>query len=256
MFKLHPKTVGCVNLCLILTIDGTYSVATAPASPPGNVTTIVLSSISILVTWEEIPVFDQNGIIIAYEVLYEPLETFGGEIETEAVNTTNTFITLSALQEFVGYNISVRAYTNAGPGPYSDIVTDITPEDGKNLFYCSPTNLTLQFSKVPSGSPENVETGVLSSMSIRVTWDEVLPIDQNGIITEYEVLYEPLETFGGLLSSLSMNSTDLVIDFMDLMPFVSYNISIRAYTSVGPGPYSEPITNRTLEEGKCTDWYH
>ena len=78
--------------------------------------------------------FDQNGIIITYEVLYEPLETFGGEIETEAVNTTNTFITLSALQEFVGYNISVRAYTNAGPGPYSDIVTDMTPEDGKNLF--------------------------------------------------------------------------------------------------------------------------
>ena len=93
-------------------------------------------------------------------------------------------------------------------------------------------------------------------MSISVTWDEVLPIDQNGIITEYEVLYKPLEIFGGLLSPLSMNSTDLFIDFMDLMPFVSYNISVRAYTSVGPGPYSEPITNRTLEEGKCTDWYH
>lgn len=82
-----------------------------------------------------------------------------------------------------------------------------------------------------------------------MTWDEVLPIDRNGIITEYEVLYEPLETFGGLLSPLSMNTTNLVVDFMGLVPFTNYNISIRAYTSVGPGPYSEPIANRTLEEG-------
>ena len=82
-----------------------------------------------------------------------------------------------------------------------------------------------------------------------MTWDEVLPIDQNGIITEYEVLYEPLETFSDLLSPLAMNTTDLVINLMDLMPFVSYNISVRAYTSVGSGPYSEPITNTTLEEG-------
>jgi hypothetical protein len=82
-----------------------------------------------------------------------------------------------------------------------------------------------------------------------VTWDEVLPIDRNGVITEYEVLYEPLETFGGILSPFSMNTTNLVVDFMDLVPFANYNISVRAYTSVGPGPYSEPITNRTLEEG-------
>jgi hypothetical protein len=104
-------------------------------------------------------------------------------------------------------------------------------------------------STVPSGSPENVETVVLSSIAISVTWEEVLPIDQNGIIIEYEVLYKPLETFDGLLSPLSMNTTNLIVNFMDLVPFVGYNISVRAYTSVGPGPYSEAIANRTLEEG-------
>ena len=102
-----------------------------PSSPPRNITTIVLSANSILVTWEEIPVFDQNGIIIAYEILYEPLNTFGGEIAAEAINTTNVLIFLSALQEFVYYNISVRAYTIAGPGPCSDIITEMTPEDSK-----------------------------------------------------------------------------------------------------------------------------
>jgi hypothetical protein len=84
--------------------------------------------------WEEISVFDQNGIIIAYEVLYEPLDTFDGLIGIEAVNTTNTITTLSVLQEFTGFNISVRAYTIAGSGPYSDIITDMTLEDGNNSF--------------------------------------------------------------------------------------------------------------------------
>ena len=104
-------------------------------------------------------------------------------------------------------------------------------------------------STVPSGSPENVETEVLSSTAISVTWDEVLPIDQNGIITEYEVMYKPLETFGGLPNPSALNTTDLIAVLMGLTPFVSYNISVRAYTSVGPGPYSEAITNTTLEEG-------
>ena len=35
------------------------------------------------------------------------------------------------LQEYVNYTISVRAYTNAGAGPYSDPVTVLTNEDGE-----------------------------------------------------------------------------------------------------------------------------
>lgn len=84
-----------------------------------------------------------------------------------------------------------------------------------------------------------------------MTWSEVRPIDQNGILIEYEVLYEPLEMFDGLLSpqAIAINSTVLGVVLNDLMPYVSYNISIRSYTSVGPGPYSEQITATTLEEG-------
>ena len=102
----------------------------------------------------------------------------------------------------------------------------------------------------PGSPPDNVESVVLSSTSIAVTWEEVPPIEQNGIIIVYEVLYEPLETFGGILVPSTVNTTDLEAVIMNLTAFVSYNISIRAYTSVGPGPYSAPIANRTLEEGK------
>ena len=83
-----------------------------------------------------------------------------------------------------------------------------------------------------------------------MSWEEVPPIDQNGIVIEYDVLLEPLETFSGFLTPLNINSTSFEVVFMNLTAYVSYNISVRSYTSEGSGPYSDVITNRTLEEGK------
>ena len=50
-----------------------------------------------MVSWVEIPPFDRNGIIIAYEVLYEPLNTFGGLLEVEAMNTTTELFIICLL---------------------------------------------------------------------------------------------------------------------------------------------------------------
>ena len=106
---------------------------TEPAAVPQNVTATAVSSTEIEVSWEEVPAIDQNGIITVYEIMFEPLETFGGVLVTESVNTTGPMlnITLTGLEEDVEYNISVRAYTDVGPGPYSDDVTERTEEDGK-----------------------------------------------------------------------------------------------------------------------------
>lgn len=104
-----------------------------PASPPDNVEAIVMSSTSIMVTWDEVPSIDQNGLIIEYEVQNIPLETFGGVIGVEMWNSTDLFYVLDDLEEFTNYTISVRAYTIVGPGPYSDPVTNHTFQDGKLL---------------------------------------------------------------------------------------------------------------------------
>ena len=92
------------------------------------------SSESINVAWEEvIPPIDRNGIITMYEVLYQPLETFGGAIGpmTEVVNAPSTLVILTELEEYVLYNVSVRAYTEAGPSDYTTAVMERTNEDGK-----------------------------------------------------------------------------------------------------------------------------
>ena len=93
-----------------------------------------LSSTEIAVSWEEVPAISQNGEIITYEVQYEPLTLFDGQLSTDTVNITDIsilFTVLTDLEEYVEYNISVRAYTSTGPGPYSVDISERTDTDGK-----------------------------------------------------------------------------------------------------------------------------
>ena len=96
-----------------------------------------------MVSWDEVPPIDQNGIIINYQVLYQSLDTFGGAIGLLEVNVsmTDMFVVISDLEEYVSYNISVRAFTSAGEGPYSDGVLAMTNEDGNSASLMSSQNL-------------------------------------------------------------------------------------------------------------------
>ncbi len=98
----------------------------------------------IRVTWDIVPLIDQNGIITLYEVLYQPLETFDRNITTQIMNVTERIANLTDLEEFVNYTISVRAYTSQGAGPYSEEMTIMTPEDSKFEFMVTNT-LTITF---------------------------------------------------------------------------------------------------------------
>ena len=215
--------------------------------------TVVLSSTEIEVSWEEVPAINQNGIITMYEVQYIPLETFGGEIYTLTANITNTsllFIVLTGLEEYVEYNISVRAYTSAGPGPYSDGVVERTDTDrelGNNHMHKLVTSFFNTCTE-PAAPPQNVTATAVSPTAIIVSWEDVPAIDQNGVITMYEIHFVPLETFGGQITSDTVNTSNgsvLMMVLTGLEEYVEYNISVRAYTSAGPGPYSVGVVERT-----------
>ena len=94
-------------------------------------------------TSDIVPEIDQNGVITMYEVLYVPLETFGGAIVPLSVNVTEPMrmTTLTDLQEYVNYTISVQAYTNVGAGPYSDGIIQITNQAGNYFVHLNKSNL-------------------------------------------------------------------------------------------------------------------
>ena len=91
-----------------------------------------------------------------------------------------------------------------------------------------------------------------SSTSIDVMWYEVPPIDQNGVIIAYEIIYAPLEDFTGVIgiNYTNVSGSDLSVSLVRLQEYVNYSIQVRAYTSEGPGPYSSPVIELTLEDSK------
>ena len=110
----------------------------------------------------------------------------------------------------------------------------------------------ISHSTVPANPPQKVRATPNSSTTIVVMWEEVIPIDQNGVITMYEVMYTPLEVFAGAIGTgiknVTSHSSSVVLT--DLEEYVFYNISVRAYTQVGHGNFSSPTTQRTNEDGK------
>ena len=105
----------------------------------------------------------------------------------------------------------------------------------------------------PSQPPANFNITVENSTSIRVSWSEIQAIARNGIITQYEVMYEPLETFGGQIAKRSSIVNDSIFTLLleNIQEHVQYNITVRAYTEVGEGPFTSTITVRTPEAGMC-----
>ena len=106
---------------------------------------------------------------------------------------------------------------------------------------------------VPSGYPQNVQALTISSTEIVVTWDPVREIERNGIIGRYEVQFNQ-----SALSEISQvnfmetEATNLMLLLQNLQEFVEYSIAVRAYTSIGAGPFSPAVNNQTFEDGECT----
>lgn len=105
----------------------------APNGAPGNFTAEVLSSTSIFVTWEPLPLINRNGDIM-YIVTSSPLDNFGGTYQDTVLYVNNTNLTITELEESVAFNISVGAFTSVGVGPRSSVQAT-TLEAGINLLY-------------------------------------------------------------------------------------------------------------------------
>lgn len=77
--------------------------------------------------WDVIPQEHSNGEIVAYEIKWKPINW---ECKRSAVvppskaeNATKSPHLLDGLSQYVTYNVRIRGYTIAGPGPFSAPIT-------------------------------------------------------------------------------------------------------------------------------------
>ena len=105
------------------------SFLTEPNAPPANVNGYSVSSTSIFVSWGDVPISDQNGVIVSYTVTYRRLAS--GPAQTKSVSAPAHQTTLTGLNEFTNYSITVFASTSKGGGNESTPIVIITDEDSK-----------------------------------------------------------------------------------------------------------------------------
>ena len=101
----------------------------------------------------------------------------------------------------------------------------------------------------PDGAPQAVTVTPESSTNLSVSWDPVPPLNKNGVITEYEIRYNQ-STFSEEVSFVTVPADSSQLVLVGLEEYVNYTVSVRAYTSVGEGPFSSNITATTLEDGR------
>ena len=107
----------------------------------------------------------------------------------------------------------------------------------------------------PSGFPQNLTATTINSTAITVSWEEVLVIETNGIITHYNIIGMPDATFSVPTVEEIVDNSTFSIQFNHLEEFVIYRFTISARTVIGFGPRSPEESAQTDEAGNsivCT----
>lgn len=103
---------------------------------------------------------------------------------------------------------------------------------------------------VPGSPPNDVSVGNISSTSFLVMWQTVPAIDANGIITHYDVeLTQTTLNDATMPVITTVNSSMQILELTGLEEYVGYSVRVRAYTTVGAGPFSDALDVTTNEDG-------
>ena len=114
----------------------------APTRPPHDVTPSTTSR-SVSVSWSTIECIERNGeiMITNYTVVFQEQ---GGAVIPGEVNVMDRTFTATGLSPYTNYTFRVAGVNSNGTGPYTNISTILTDEDGmlklsnasmKNAYY-------------------------------------------------------------------------------------------------------------------------
>ena len=126
-FRLHRPDP---SLCYDFFVKLSRFIVVVPNAPPDNVRGNNETSTSIFVQWDEVPADNQNGIIVNYTVTYTKLPD-GSPTDEVVVIAPKRNATLTTLEKFTNYSITVFASTTKGGGNRSEPIIVITDEDSE-----------------------------------------------------------------------------------------------------------------------------
>ncbi|CAH8649137.1 unnamed protein product [Schistosoma haematobium] len=235
---MNTSSVGLTAQLEVTTPDA------PPSSSPLHVRLSGLSSSSVEVSWAPPPVQYRNGKLTGYEVrIFE----VGAETQTETIIKVTVpgqrQYTARGLKEKTFYTFMVRAFTSAGPGPWS-----------------GASNIRTSIELPPP--PLDIQASRINQHQIKVTWRIPTREDQSGVgskqisIQGFRLLYSannnPYES--GQWTSFDVGPVNMAI-ISHLESKTSYVICIKSRGPDGRyGDCSQPVISRLASSNGESDF--
>uniref|UniRef100_A0A1A7WDV9 protein-tyrosine-phosphatase n=1 Tax=Iconisemion striatum TaxID=60296 RepID=A0A1A7WDV9_9TELE len=188
--------------------------------PPGTPIVTETTATSITITWDS-----GNPDPISYYIIQYRAK--GPDSKYETVDSiTTTRYSIGGLYPNTEYEIRVSAFNSIGQGPPSTRVEARTGE------------------QAPASPPRNVQAHVISENTVMVRWEE--PEEPNGQVKGYRVYYT-MDPSRSINEWQIHNVQDSVITtIQNLVTSETYTVQVLAFTSVGDGPFSDPVHVKVL----------
>ncbi|TRY60380.1 hypothetical protein DNTS_025785 [Danionella cerebrum] len=189
--------------------------------PPGKPVVTETTATSITITWDSGNPEPVSHYIIQYR-------STSPESKFETVDSiTTTRYSIGGLSPNMDYEIRVSAYNTIGQGPPSEQTGARTGE------------------QAPASPPRNIQALIISQNTMMVRWDE--PEEPNGQIKGYRVYYTMDPTLAMSLWQIHNVHDSVITTIQSLVSSETYTIRVLAFTSVGDGPFSDPIHVKVLQ---------
>ncbi|VDN36296.1 unnamed protein product, partial [Gongylonema pulchrum] len=141
------------------------------------------------------------------------------------------------------YNVQDKQIVLNDLKPGSEYEVTVTPRRPPTLRSSVVTPKTVRRFRTkadfPSGPPTNLRGEGRRDTEISFKWEPPVCEEQNGKVTQYEYEVTGAEEWNDVKREGVTPRTNAAVD--QLKPGSIYNVRVRAYTSEGPGPWSEPI---------------
>ena len=184
-----------------------------------------ISSVSVKLIWS---VVGNSELIDGYYIRYQHLKSSSIELQSNKFNLVTVFggssssYILTDLRKYAVYQFFIVPFFKSIEGKPSNSLTVRTYED------------------VPSSPPLSLSAKALNSTCALLTWAPPSEETQNGQLLGYnlEILENRTLLYANLTLDVSLNS--IVLYNLSLTSF--YSIRAAAFTAVGTGPYSAPLS--------------
>ncbi|KAJ8374392.1 hypothetical protein SKAU_G00049720 [Synaphobranchus kaupii] len=190
--------------------------------PPGTPVVTETTPTSVTITWDS-----GNPDPVTYYIIQYRATTPFSKFETRDSITTTRY-SIGGLYPNTEYEIRVSAFNTIGQGPPSEPVVARTGE------------------QAPASPPRNINTRIISQNTMVVRWSE--PEEPNGQVKGYRIYYtmDPNQPMGQWQVHNVQDS--LLTTIGSLTSSETYTLRVLAFTSVGDGPFSDPIQVKVMQD--------